>query len=201
MGVNEHQKSISVNGVGISWNTQTVDLRFFGIPSTLFWNNPSLLHLLQPLEQELGRELFNLLVAHSSSLGTEEDYHAMVTQFSDNFEEGFLLWGKAVSAAGWGLFELPYMDAETTNAEVIVRNPWELSMQKELPDEERWGCPFLQGKIIGIFTHAFGRQCWADQELVYDILEPYVRFRIYAHDDTIYDKLQELRRQNRQIKD
>ncbi len=192
-----NQTSISVNGVGISWDTSKADLRFFGIASTLFWNNPSLLRLLQPLEQELGKEMFNLLVSYSSSLGTDEDYNAMVTQFSDNFEEGFLLWGKAVSAAGWGIFELSQIDMQARSAEVIVRYPWELSMQAELPEEERWGCPFLQGKIIGIFTHALKTPCWAEQEMHYDIREPYVRFRIYAHEDTIYDKLEALRREQR----
>ena len=94
---------VTVNGIDIDWNLKTGEMSFLGIASTLFWNDPSLLNMFKPLVKELGKEMFNLQVAHSSSLGTEEDYNNMVTQFGNTFEEGFLNWGKAVSGAGWGV--------------------------------------------------------------------------------------------------
>lgn len=45
--------------------------------------------MLLPFVEEVGRELFVLLVAQSSAHGAAEDYHAMVTVFSDNFRDGF----------------------------------------------------------------------------------------------------------------
>ncbi|MDB2562922.1 EAL domain-containing protein, partial [Sulfurimonas sp.] len=171
----------------------TGSLNFFNKPSTLFWNDPSLLNMFKPLVDELGKEMFCLQVAYSSSLGTDEDYNAMVTKFSDTFEEGFLNWGKAVSGAGWGVFELPYFNPENMKAKVIIRNPWELSMQKNLLGNEKWGCPFLQGKVIGIFNHAFDHTCWADETYFFEGDEVRVEFDIYSHRYTIQDKIELLR--------
>ncbi len=160
--------SIEVSHAAIAWDLDAGSVSFFGIPSALFWTDPSLLRMLAPLAEEVGHEQFRLMVAESSSIGTEEDYHVIVTSLGATFSEGFLAWGEVVGAAGWGHFELPAYDLAKQSARVVVRNPWELSMQRSLRPEERWGCPFLQGKIIGIFTHALETRCWADEELRYD---------------------------------
>lgn len=135
----------------IVWDLGKSNLSFFGIDSALFWTDPSLVRMLLPLAKEIGPDLFQLLIAYSSSLGTYEDYHAMVSTLGETFKTGFLAWGEAVSTAGWGVFEMPEFNAEVQKATVIIRNSWEIKMQRNLPAEERWGCPFLQGKIIGIF--------------------------------------------------
>ncbi|MEN8178648.1 MAG: PAS domain-containing protein, partial [Pseudomonadota bacterium] len=183
---------IEINGVPIQWDINKGTFTFFGLSSALFWINPSLLTMLQPLAKEVGIDLFRLMVAHSSSQGTEEDYHAMVTVLSDSFEEGFLKWGEAVSSAGWGIFSMPHYDRETRRARVRVENTWEVLMQKDLA--EKWGCPFIQGKIIGIFNHAFDTTCWADE--VSDSYGPdnfFVEFDIYESPRTIDDEIDRLR--------
>ena len=101
--------------------------------------------MIGPLANELGKDFFQMLVAHSSSLGTEEDYHAMVTFFSDNFHDGFLEWGKAVGVCGWGRFEINEFDPIKKEAIVTVYNCWELIIHKELA-EEGWGCPFFSSQ-------------------------------------------------------
>jgi len=127
-------------------------------------------------------------VAFSASLGTEEDYHAMVNVLGNTFDEGFIKWGEAVSTAGWGTFELAYRP-ENKSARVKVSNTWELLMQQGL--ERKWGCPFIQGKIIGIFTHALGVNCWADEvDICYDGETPYVVFDIYESNKTIPNEIQ-----------
>lgn len=185
------QTSILLNQVPIVWNLEKGEFSFFGIPAVLFWANPSLYRMLAPLCEELGADLFRLLIAHSSSFGTDEDYHAMVTQLGSHFAEGFLAWGSAVSAAGWGVFELPVFQPETSNALVRVRNPWELRMQQSSP--RIWGCPFLKGKIIGIFSHAFRRPVWAAERTVPDAEEPYVEFTVAPSERTIEGELNSLR--------
>ncbi len=183
---------ITINEVPIQWDAGAGNLSFFGLPSVLFWINPSLYRMLKPLVEVCGVEMFRLLVAHESSKGTEEDYHTMVTQLGETFGEGFLAWGAAVSSAGWGHFELPELDLEARRARVKVVNPWELKMLRDTDD--RWGCPFIQGKIIGVFTHAFGTTCWADEENVKmtdDELS--VEFRVYASDTTISRELERAR--------
>ena len=165
-----------------------------GLPSTAFWLNPSLNRMLTPLVAEIGPELFRLLVADSSSLGTEEDYQAMVTVFADNFPEGFLAWGRAVGSIGWGRFELPHFEPETRTARVVVHNTWELEMQRHNPADERWGCPFIQGKLIGLFSTVFGEPVWATEvHTSYDPASQHVVFAIAPSRRTIDAELIALR--------
>lgn len=184
---------IELHQVPIVWDLNKGNLSFFGMDSSLFWTDPSLMHMLTPLAEEIGNELFRLLVAYSSSLGTKEDYHAMISTLGDSFKEGFLAWGKAVSTAGWGTFEMPEYDPNKQQATVIVYNPWEISMQRNLPSEKRWESPFLQGKIIGIFNNAFDARCWANDNCHYDTVDPYVKFVIYPSKKTIRNELERLR--------
>jgi rsbT co-antagonist protein RsbR len=186
--------TITLNNASFEWNLEDGDLCFFGISSVLFWANPSLYRMLEPLVSETGPALFRLLVAYSSSHGTDEDYEAMVTKLGATFEEGFLAWGRAVSSAGWGAFELPEFNRETGTAVVRVRNPWELRMQRA--GGKIWGCPFLQGKVIGILCHALGKGCWADEHIEMDGPEPYVEFRVRPSEKTIKRELDTLRRKH-----
>lgn len=187
----DERPSITINNVPISWDPTVGDLSFFGISSVMFWANPSMFRMLEPLVEEVGVDLFRMLVAKSSSLGTEEDYHSMVTVLGSNFVDGFLAWGKAVSTAGWGSFELPFFDVESCTAEVRVVNPWELRMQKS--GGQLWGCPFLQGKIIGILEHALGQRCWADEEIDVESNPPVVTFSVRAWESTLDNELKRLR--------
>ncbi len=184
---------VELHKVPIRWDLENGTLSFFGIDSALFWTDPSLVNMLAPIAEEVGNDLFRLLVAHSSSLGTKEDYHAMISTLGDSFEEGFLAWGRAVSGAGWGSFEMPEYNLNKKQATVIVHNSWEISAQRHLPPEKRWGSPFLQGKIIGIFSHAFGIPCWANDICYYDSADPYTEIKIFPSTKTIKDELKKLR--------
>lgn len=188
----KNSSSIQLNGVDIEWDIERGNVSFFGLDSVLFWTNPSLYRLLAPLVVELGPDLFRVLVAHSSSLGTEEDYELMVTKLGHDFVSGFLAWGEAVATAGWGRFEVLAFDPVTCTAHVRVNHPWELQMQSGRP--ELWGCPFLQGKIIGLFTHAFKRPCWADETTVQDDpARPYLDLHVYPSNRELGSELAVLR--------
>lgn len=187
-----NRPSIRLNDVDIEWDLTRGNLGFFGLDSVLFWTNPSMYRLLAPLVEELGVDLFRMLVAHSSSLGTDEDYELMVTKLGKDFVSGFLAWGEAVATAGWGRFEVPAFDPVTCTAHVRVSHPWEVQMQRGNP--QRWGCPFLQGKIIGLFTHAFKRPCWADETVDDDPERPYLDLRVYPSDRELGSELDVLRR-------
>ncbi len=183
--------SVTINQVPIVWDTETGDFTFFGLSAVSFWANPSLFRMLAPLVDEISEALFRLLVAHSSSFGTDEDYNAMVTTLGSTFEQGFLAWGRAVGAAGWGAFEILHFDRDAGTARVRVTNPWELRMQRA--GGRFWGCPFMQGKVIGIFGHALGRSCWADEELDTASEVPAVVFSVYPSDRTLDEELRRLR--------
>jgi len=184
---------VEIHRIPIRWDLEKGILTFFGMDSALFWTDPSLVNMLAPIVEELGKDLFRLLVAHSSSLGTEEDSHAMISTLADNFKDGFLAWGQGVSAAGWGSFELRECNTDDKQALVVVRNAWEVSVQRNLPPEKRWGAPFLQGKLIGIFSHAFGVPCWANDTCCYDPDNLYTEIRIFPSNVTIKDELKKLR--------
>ena len=167
-------------------------MNFFGIPSVLFWLDPSLIQMLSPLADEIGHDLFRLLVAHQGSQGTEEDYQQMVTVFSDNFVDGFHKWGDAVSTAGWGRFEITEFDEKNQKAVVKVTNPWEILMQRKR--NTNWGCPFHQGKIIGLFTHAFNTTCWAEERNAsFDSDNSSVEFHVQPSNKTIETEISNLR--------
>lgn len=187
----------TIQGVPIEVDPQDGRLSFFGIPSVLFWLKPSLYRMLAPLVQEAGVDLTRLLIAHESSKGTDEDYNMMVTQLGKTFTEGFLAWGRSVGVAGWGAFELPHLDTVKQEALVRVRNAWELRTQSD--GELRWGCPFLQGKLIGIFNHALGTNCWADEHIV-DEATATVEFRLYAAPTTISGEIQRAREKQHERK-
>jgi two-component system cell cycle sensor histidine kinase/response regulator CckA len=191
--------ALTISGMPWEWLTTRGDLELYGLPSAAFWIRPSLQRLLGPLREEIGDDLYRLLVAYYSSLGTEEDYHAMITKLGSSFVEGFLAWGRAVSSAGWGRFSLPHCDPVRKQAVVRVDNPWELQMQGP---EESWGCPFLQGKIIGIFTHAFGVTCWADEQAERRSEDGCaIEFRVAPSQRTIAVELEELRRRRQRERD
>jgi rsbT co-antagonist protein RsbR len=186
----QSRPSLTIDDVPIAWRFDDGDLLFGGLSSVLFWANPSLFRMLSPLVEEIGTDLFRLLVARSSSLGTAEDYRDVV-RLGETFEQGFLSWGRLVSMAGWGAFELPAFERAACAATVRVRNAWELRMQAA--GGMRWGCPFLQGKVIGIFGRALEQRCWADEHIVSEGAEPVVEFRVHASDRTIEDELHRLR--------
>jgi len=184
--------ALVLNRAPFEWSVDEGRLRFFGIPSALLWLNPSLLKILRPLADEIGIPLFRLLVAHSGSFGTAEDYHDVVKALGATFEEGLLAWGEVISTIGWGRLELPFCDMQQRRAIVRIRNPWELDMQRG--QAVNWGCPFLQGKIIGLFTHAFGVPCWADEKnMVTDGDETSVEFHVYESNRTIESEIAILR--------
>ena len=188
---------IEINGVPIKWNTDQGTFTFYGLKSALFWINPSLLTMLQPIAEEIGPDLFRLMVANSSSQGTDEDYQAMVTELGNTFEEGFLNWGKAVSSAGWGTFELIDFDEPNKKARVRICNTWELLLGND--SINHWGCPFIQGKLIGIFNKVFNKNCWADEvDISYDPENAFVEYILYESDKTISTEIETLKQAHMQ---
>lgn len=149
--------SIEVLGIPITWNPGFKGFKFLGVPSILFWTNPSLVSMLQPLREEIGEELYACLIAFESSKGTYEDYHAMVSTLGKTFEEGFHRWGDAVGACGWGSFKVLSINWESKRAEIQIDDPWEMRLFESVDPKNN--IPFLMGKVCGIFSHAFGTNC------------------------------------------
>ena len=186
-----HNAEIEINGAPFKWDIDQGTFTFNGLKSALFLISPSLLKILIPISEEIGHDLFRLMVANSSRQGTDEDYQSMVTVIGGSFEEGFRNWGKAASAAGWGTFELTAFDTVNKTARVRISNTWELLLGNDF--KTHWGCPFMQGKLIGIFSHAFKKSCWADEvEISYNPENAYVEYFIYGSEKTITAEIETL---------
>jgi len=183
--------SLTVDNCPFTWQPAQARMTGAGIPGIFVWLDPSLRQLLEPLSQEVGVALFRLLVAYHASVGAETDYQACVTHFGETFEEGFLGWGRAVAASGWGIFSLPHYDLAEKRAVVRIDHPWELGVQARVA--EGWGCPVLAGKVIGLFSIAFGTSCWADETVTSTDEGQRVEFEVYASDRTIAEELSRLR--------
>ncbi len=191
------QHSVTLNNAPIHWDLEKGNIQFFGVDAAIFWTNPSLARLFMPIVEEIGPDLFRVIVANSSTDGTEKDYQAMISTLGSNFKQGFAAWGEAVATAGWGKFKLLEYDWNFQHAVIQVDNPWELAAQKNLSEEQRWGCPFLLGKMIGIFNNALECNCWATDN--YEYLSAggsRVTLTIFPSNKTLDSELETLRAEN-----
>lgn len=131
------------------------------------WLDTSLMSLIFPLAQEVGPDLYRMLIAHSSSMGIKHDLR--VFQQEQDPKKGFEIWAKSLAEAGGGLAELVELDLDKKLAKVKVTNSWELALQEKQPNQAlKLGCPFFKGKLIGLFFNIFGVPCWADEEITAD---------------------------------
>jgi rsbT co-antagonist protein RsbR len=189
--------SIQLQKAPPTWNVNEGTFQILGARAAAFWLDPSLRWMIEPLVREVGPPMYRLLVAYYSSLGSKEDYESVVMKLGSTFEEGFAGWAAIVAEVGWGHVELPHFDRSARRATVHVKNAWELGMQRNVSD--KWGCPFLLGKLIGIFSHALGVNCWADDVIVNDSGGASVmEIHVYASDKTIAAELERLRDERRE---
>ena len=107
---NSDKCKVQVGNTTFEWDLDAGTLSCFGLPTAMFWLDPSLLRMLQPLVTEVGAPLYRMLVAYESSVGSKQDYDVCIGDAGKEFEEGFLTWGRAVSGVGWGSFALPMFD-------------------------------------------------------------------------------------------
>lgn len=189
MTYQDHQYTI--NGTPIGWDLERGLMNIFGINAVTLWVNPSMASLIKPLADEIGHELFCLLVARSASLGTIEDMDTIREQGAGDFLAGFSRWSQLVSVAGWGSFHIESLDFDQCTAVVDVDNTWELFLNDQ--PEQSWGCPFIQGKLVGIFNQLFEDNCWAEQEFSITERGRRVRFHIHPSNKTVNGEINRLR--------
>lgn len=132
-----------------------------------FWLKPSLMNLMESLARETGPEVFARAIAASASEDGGVDYDLILKLGQNNFVAGLQKWSQEGKRAGWWRsLELESIDYSTHQATLRVTAPWELTLQESRPENERWGCPFLCGKLTGVFSLAFGTGCRATESLI-----------------------------------
>lgn len=182
----------TIGGMPWRWDLDRGVLLHLETPAVAFWLSPSLEHMLRPLRDEVGDDLFRLLVAYSGTRGADFDYQQIVSRYGRSFKEGLHAWASMVASGGWGRIALAAYDEIAHTATVRIDNPWELRLTGT---GDSWGCPFLQGKVVGIFTSAFGVTCWAEESVNTSGEHPYVEFLVAPSSKTIPDEITALRKQ------
>ena len=112
------------------------------------------------LARETGPDLFNRAVAASASEDGQLDHELILRLGDQNFAAGLQKWALEGAGAGWWRsLELESVDFNASRASLKIVAPWELLLQEDQPESERRGCPFLCGKLSGVFSLAFGNGC------------------------------------------
>jgi diguanylate cyclase (GGDEF)-like protein len=181
-------------GGAFNWDFEKGYFKCFGTEQIIISTDPDLKDMLAPIADELGIDLFRLIVANSSIRSTNKDYKEIISPASKSFSDGFATWSQIAALTGWGSIELTEYEPDNCHAVIIINNPWELRLQQNLPKYKHWGCPFLLGKMIGIFEQALGQNCWASDAC--EFLEDgtsQVILTIYASVKTTYSELEKCR--------
>lgn len=182
-------------GGAFNWDFEKGYFQCFGAEQIIISTDPDLKGMLAPIADEMGIDLFRLIVANSSIRSTNKDYKEIATSSSKSFKEGFSTWCQAAALTGWGSVQLTEYEPENCHAIIVIDNPWELRLQQSLPKYKHWGCPFLLGKMIGIFEQALGQNCWAKDD--YQFFEDgtsQVILTVYASTKTTYSELEKCRK-------
>jgi len=190
----ENNDSLIGENGAFNWDFEKGYFHCFGAEQIIISTDPDLKDILAPIADEMGIDLFRLIVANASIRSTNKDYKEIIAASSQTFEEGFATWRQIAALTGWGSIELTKYEPENCHAIITIDNPWELRLQKNLPKYKHWGCPFLLGKMIGIFEQALGQNCWATD--TYDFLDngtSQVVLTIYASTKTTYNELEKCR--------
>ena len=138
-------------------------LEHLGSEAVLFTLDPTLQRMLAPLCEEVGTELFRLLVSYHGAEGMAKNGWV---GSNEDFAARFRTWAASLEQSGAGTVELIEFDASTRSATVRACDPWELRLQRDRDEDRRWGCPVLFGQLVGIFRRELEEPCWADEELL-----------------------------------
>jgi diguanylate cyclase (GGDEF)-like protein len=195
MPITSNNDSLVGEGGAFNWDFEKGYFECFGTEQIIISTDPDLKGMLAPIADEMGIDLFRLIVANSSIRSTNTDYKDIVAASTNSFNDGFSTWCQMAALTGWGHIQLTEYEPENCHAIITVNNPWELRLQKSLPQSKHWGCPFLLGKVIGILEQALGQNCWAKDE--YDFFKDgtsQVTLTVYASTKTTYSELDKCRK-------
>ncbi|MEL6133228.1 MAG: response regulator, partial [Bacteroidota bacterium] len=73
-----------------------------------------------------------------------------------SFEDRFSLVQEAFKSLGWGTIELAYYDAKLPQAQFLIKESVEITYQRNIPVEQRWGFPMMTGRLMGLCRSVWG---------------------------------------------
>lgn len=179
---------ISVNGIEVTWDTETGVSTCGGLPVATLWIDSTMSGLMAGMQAMVGTERFGLALQAEGRNSVEDDWR-VISQFP-KFEDGFEAIAQVAIVAGWGRWELVSIDTERKECRFRVRNSWEAGYQKSLG--VAWGSNMLAGKLAGYCTKLFGTNCWADQQSFLAKGDAYDEFLVHPSERSVEREIEGL---------
>jgi len=176
---------VEVNGIEVEFDEQRYELRLAGKPSLMMWSESTTAGLMLGMTRMVGERRFQLAMQSGGRESVDEDWR-YISSFP-TFEEGFAALTKVAWPAGWGFWEIVWIDRKKKEACFRARNDWESYYQKALGVV--WGSCMLAGKFAGMCTRLFGENCWAEQTAHAARGDAYDEFVVRRSDVTIENEL------------
>ncbi|UQA58920.1 STAS domain-containing protein [Polyangium aurulentum] len=152
-------RRIQIGGVDLEWKTEEGLFLWSGGPALSMWIESSFAGLMSGLHSMVGTERFNLCLLAGARAGVSGD--ATFLGSFPTFEEGFAALAEIAALAGWGVWEIAFIDREAKRACFRIINCWEARYQKALG--VAWGSYMSAGKFAGQGELLFGVPCWTEQ--------------------------------------
>lgn len=157
--MNTDDDRIHVSGIDIEWDANVGGCKFENLPVAMMWIDTTLAGLFSAVQSMVGTQRSVLALQSEGRKSVDEDWK-VISQFPD-FHDGFKAIANIAAVAGWGRWQLVFLDMEKQEACFRMSNVWEATYQKALG--VCWGSGFLAGKVAGYCTKLFKTNCWAEQ--------------------------------------
>lgn len=179
---------IEVSGIDIEWDVSNGVCTFEKLPVVMIWIDTSLAGLFSGVQAMVGTERYLLALQSEGRKSVAEDWN-VISQFPD-FRDGFRAIANIAAVAGWGQWQLVYLDMEKREACFRISDVWEGGYQKALG--VCWGSGFLAGKVAGYCTKLFETNCWAEQTSYIAGGDPYDEFVVRPSSRSIEVEMESL---------
>jgi len=150
---------IAISGFDIEWDLERGLNLWAGIPTLSMFIPGTVAGLMSGIAEMVGIERFKLFLQIGGQRSVDSDW--AIISSAPTFEEGFRVLSEIAWPAGWGRWELMYLDRERREARYRVWSNWEAIYQRSLG--VAWGSVMTAGKLAGVTERALGVPCWAEQ--------------------------------------
>ncbi len=150
---------IRISGIQVEWHPEQGTCTFEKLPVAMMWVDTTLAGLMSGVQAMVGTERFVLALQSEGRKSVEADWQ-VISKFPD-FREGFKAIANIAAVAGWGNWEMTFLDQDQRECRFRVKDSWEGCYQKALG--VCWGSGMLAGKMAGYCSKLFGTNCWAEQ--------------------------------------
>lgn len=179
---------VSVAGFDIEWDLNKGINSWAGFPTLSMWIPSSVAGLMLGFQRMVGTERFNLCM-HSGGEDSIDGDWQLISHYA-SFAEGVLALSSLAASAGWGRWEVIYVDPVNKQATMRAYNSWEGIYQKALG--VCWGSSMLGGKFAGLCGRLFNVPCWSQQTVFAAKGDPFDEFLIVPSQRSLTERLDDL---------